>query len=184
MTTGALTATISPTVEGAIIAAVATLIVAAVGGLLAFMTRNGQRRRDLYSEAYKTTMAWREMVYRVRRRAASAEADQELINRFHDLQERLDYFQGWIASESRWMVRSYCRLVEAVKEATREPIVAAWKEEKRRHPWEGTLPEDYHPVCKEATDRFLADVHWHLSLLVPMRLVVVWRNRKWLGGSK
>jgi hypothetical protein len=173
-----LSAALSPAVEAAVIAALAAIVVAAVGGLLAFVDRGLQRRRDLYSRAYRSAMAWKEMLYRVRRRAPGAEADRKLVETFHSLQEEIDYYQGWICSESPWLGRSYCKLVAAVKKDTLKPIADAWAESPRRAPSAGTLPNDFHPNVERASHSFLLDVRLHLSILIFPRLVVVWRNRK------
>lgn len=178
-----IAASLDPSVEAAIVTAAVTVALAAVGGIVALMTRKRLRQRDLYSCAYKAAMSWKEMLYRVRRRPEGAKSDEALIDRFHSLQEELDYYQGWIGSESPWMGRSYCRLVNAVKKETGEPIVSAWAEPERRPPANATFDDDTHPNCKKASDRFLFDVRCHLSIFPPMRLVVVWRNRKWLGGT-
>lgn len=173
----------TPQVEAAVVAACSAIVLAVLGGLARYVTGKRERQRDLYSKAYKAALSWQEMVYRVRRRADGEDADRALIARFHDLQEEIDYYQGWIASESPWLGRSYCRLVADMKEATRDCIIGAWNEEQRRAPMEGTLPKDNHPNCTETSDRFLFDVRAHLSIWVLPKLLVVWRNRKWFGGE-
>lgn len=109
-----------------------TVLLAVLRALALWATGKRDRQRELYIRAYKTAMAWREMVYRVRRRAEGVEAERTLIDRFHELQEEIDYYQGWTAGESKWMGRSFCGLVAAIKEATREPIRFAWAQPERR----------------------------------------------------
>jgi hypothetical protein len=176
--------TLDPEVLAAIIAGAASLVLAVLTGIAAYVTRKRERRRELYGQAYEVAMAWLEMLYRVRRRAASDEADRALIDRFHQLQERIDYFRGWIGSESSFMARSYCRLVNAVKASVEGPVDAAWKEEERRPAWEGTKDGDEHPDCSKESERFLFDVRWHLSLFGLGRPVVAWRNRRNQGDKK
>jgi hypothetical protein len=167
----------------AIVTAAGGLVLAALTRLMSSISDRRQHQRELYSQAFAAVESWREMLYRVRRRDAGAEADRELINRFHDLQEEIDYFQGWMASESAYITRSYCRLVKTVKGALVEPINAAWAEPKRRKPAEGTKPGDFHPDFAEDVRDFLFDVRLQLSLfIVPARLILAWRNRKFLGG--
>lgn len=171
-----------PEVKSALIAACVAIVLAALGGLAGYVTGKRERQRDLYSKAYKAAMGWREMLYRVRRRAAGDEAERALIERFHELQEELDYYQGWIASESPWLGRSYCRLVADVKASCRQDIVAAWGETERRTAALGTLEGDNSPDCGQTSERFLFDVRSHLSIWVLPKLLVVGRNRKWFGG--
>jgi hypothetical protein len=161
----------------------AALITVAAGALLALLraavrvaSDAQDRRRRLYSKAYKDAMAWREMVYRVRRRTGGEETDRALIERFHKLQERIDYYEGWTASESRWMGRSYCRLVNAIKEKCAGPLRDAWTEGERRPPADGSRGEDVHPNLTKEREVFLKDVRNHLSLWLFPKLFVVWRN--------
>src|SRR2546421_434960 len=80
------------------IAALATLLVAILAALAAHFASKRERRRVLYSEAVRTAVGWKEMLYRLRRRQAGEE--RELIHRFHDLQDQLSYYQAWVGSES------------------------------------------------------------------------------------
>src|SRR4051812_46812472 len=95
------------------IAAAATLVAASMAGMAAYLASRRERRRLLYGEAFKAAMGWHEMLYRVRRRRDDNAG--EIVDQFHELQERLTFYQGWIASESRYMERSYKRLVSEVK---------------------------------------------------------------------
>ena len=76
--------------------AITAVSVAVISAALARVFSQRDRRRQMYGEAFRTALAWREVVYRVRRRDNSEQHDRELIDRFHDLQERLDYYEGWI----------------------------------------------------------------------------------------
>lgn len=152
--------------------AVATLLLRA-GGL--FLTGQLERQRDLFSEAYESAMAWNEMLYRLRRRARAEEANRELVNRFHQLQEKIDYYEGWTATEGRFIGKSYCRLVRAIKRETEGLIQAAW-ETPGRLPGEPAPADEVRPDLGPARDRFLRDVRNQLSLLFLPRLFVMLRN--------
>ena len=106
------------TVIAAAIAAASAVTVAVLSAVLARIYVGRYRRRLMYGEAFRAALEWREMLYRVRRRDNTAENDRDIVERFHDLQERLDYYEGWIGSESRYVRRSYKRLVNAAKSAT------------------------------------------------------------------
>jgi hypothetical protein len=146
---------------------------AVIGGLFVWAQARRDRRRSLYSDAYKAAMSWVEMVYRVRRRCEGQE--QELVARFHDAQEDISYHEGWLSSESPALCRSYCRLVAAVREAAAPLIQAAWKEPVRPLA-EHTRPEDVHPDVTAARDALLLDAREHLSPWFWVRWRVDQRN--------
>lgn len=143
----------------------------------ALLTRRGEikdRRRDLCSEAYQQPLRWVELLYRVRRRCPGKEAD--LISVFHDVQERIHYFQGWLHSEAPSLARSYCRFADHVREQTRPLIQQAWQEDP--HPVTEPMNGLAHPDIGAARDRFLRDLRAHLSPWPGTGIVVWLRNRK------
>lgn len=152
-----------------------TLVVAVLSLLTAYLANKRDRRRTLYSEAFRAAVSWKEMLYRVRRREDGQE--RELINKFHDLQDQLSYYQAWVGSESRVMKRSYDYLVREVKTRTEPLITAAWGDELRPVPG-NAQPDDEHPDLSHLTDRFLTDVRSHLSPWPWRKLAVHWRTRK------
>jgi hypothetical protein len=152
---------------------VAALIAGAVslGGLgLNRLWDRRDRRRSLYADAYQAALSWEEMLYRVRRR--DPEGTYALAERFHAVQERIDFHQGWIAGESIPFGRAYCRLVLTIKSHTREPIRLAWASAPVK-PGEGGFPVT--PIdaseLQAARDRFIDDHRDHLSFQP-------WRRRR------
>lgn len=121
------------------------------------------RRRDLYSEAYKAVVSWGEMSYRVRRR--DPDKPYELVEQFHRLQESIDYHEGWIGIESPVLARAYAEFVRAVKSVCGPVIKSAWADEPC-DPRAGFAPPDgSEPVdIADSKSQFLADVNDHLSL--------------------
>ena len=69
------------------------LTVALLNVLYSQWSSRVNRRRNLYSEAYKAAMAWVEMVYRVRRRSVDME---------DDLVERYRGNDRWDRAVHRW----------------------------------------------------------------------------------
>jgi len=132
------------------------------------------RRRDIYSEAYRTVMDWVEMVYRVRRR--SAESEGNIIQHAHEIQERIAYHEGWLASESVALRNSYSIFVEDVKRETAPLIAKAWQEPPRSV-GKMTQEGDLHPDVGEASSEFLRDVRAHLALWPPSRWSLGVRRR-------
>lgn len=157
------------------IAAAATISVALFTALAAYLASKRERRRVLYSEAVKVAVGWKEMLYRVRRREAGQEP--VLINRFHDLQDELAYYQAWIGSDSKYMKRSYDRFVAGVKQKTERLITQAWVDRVRPVPG-NAQPGDEHPDLSDLTASFLEDVRSHLSPWPWRKLAAAWRNRQ------
>lgn len=141
----------------------AAAIAAAVAIFLAWRAHQDNvrdRRRATYSEAYKVAMGWVEMVYRVRRR--SNQSDPALVELFHARQEAINYFQGWISTESAQMGIAYGAFVTKLRAATEHLLQEAWAQEPKP-PWaegHGTGP---HPDCQAPSDEFLRQVRIHLS---------------------
>lgn len=157
------------------ITAGATLTVAILSLLAAYLAGKRERRRSLYSEAVRAAVAWRELLYRVRRRRAGQES--ELISAFHSAQDQLAYYQAWVGSDSRLMKRSYDRLVREVKAQTEDLIRSAWADPVRPIPG-NAVDTDEHPDLSAAIDTFLKDVRSHLSPWPWRKLAVVGRNRR------
>lgn len=160
--------------ELVLVGAAATIAVAVLSALAAYLATKRDRRRALYADAVQTIAGWNEMLYRVRRRTATDAPD--LVTRFHELQDKLTYFCAWIGSESKYMTRSYNRLVMEVKDATEDLIQAAWDEPVRPSPAKA-LPNDIHPDISKFLNRFAQDCRSHLSPLPWRRIAVAWRNR-------
>ena len=159
-----------------ITSAVTAIVVALMSLLIARSFVGRDRKRQLYGEAYKTALEWREMVYRLRRRDNTREHDRLLTDRFHDLEERLDFYNGWIGSESLYMRRSYEKLVADSKQATLALIRDAWDVAGRAG---NADPSDVHPTpSPDLADAFLRDVRSHLSFQPWRWAAVVIRNRK------
>ena len=155
------------------ISAGVTLVVGIVSLLVAHMANKRERRRVLYSEAVKTAVTWREMVYRVRRRGTGQE--RELIERFHALQDDLSYYQAWVGAESKAMSSSYERLIKAIKTKTEPLITAAWEADLRAAPG-NARQTDQHPDLSEPLANFMRDVRGHLSPWPWRKLAVMLRN--------
>jgi hypothetical protein len=163
----------------AVIAAAGAVVVALVTASAAFFASKRDRRRQLYGEAYKAALAWKEMLYRVRRRQANKTAD--LMERSHDLQEEIYYYTGWIGSESKLLQRSYVKLVQKIKEETRAPLKAAWESDPPSSVQWKSLESETHPDIDSAADEFLRDVRSHLSVWQVPRILLLWRSRSRRG---
>lgn len=142
------------------------LVAAAVAVCVALwnhMQGRRDRRRDLYSEAYKAVVTWAELFYRVRRRDPAR--PYEIVALFHDTQEAIDYHDGWLSIESPPLARSYRKFVREVKTKTAPAIQTAWREAPC-DPKNGFSPpsDEEPPNISAEKAAFLADVNDHLSL--------------------
>lgn len=164
-----------------------TLLTAAVGVLALVighvMTKSAERqqaRRALCADAFKAALGWREMLYRIRRRSGDVADDRALVEKFHKLQEDLDYYEGWLSTESLWLGRSYGRFVESVRTSCKTLIDEAWKCPVRK-PSEGTSAGDKHPDIDEASRAFLFDLRAHFSpIWLPwLKVILIVRNVHW-----
>lgn len=147
---------------GAAVTAVCAGAVALALNVLARRREDRARRRDLYSEAYKTALEWCEGVYRVRRRDPDGSQDQELVQHFHELQERIAYYQGWMCIEAADLGRSYQHFLDTVMAECRPLIQDAWGDSGRLPT--GPKPDgEREPQLAQAKETFLREVRQHLS---------------------
>ena len=147
---------------GAVIPATIAATVAIYLNAVGRKREDVQRRRDLYSEAYRLALEWCEAIYRVRRRAPDDSQDETLVERFHELQERIAYYQGWLCIESSALGRSYQHFLEKILEECKPLLQEAWSRPGRK-PTEPTPPDEPAPNLEEAKELFLRNVREHLS---------------------
>lgn len=159
----------------ALIAGSVSLVVAAVGVIASYFANRREQRRLTYSQAVRAATAWKELLYRVRRRRPGDEAS--IVELFHQAQDDLVYYEAWVGADSRFMARSYSRLVKAVKSDTEALIRQAWESDVRPAPG-NALDDDVHPEISSAVGAFLQDVRSHLSPWPWRKIAMAWRNRK------
>jgi len=146
------------TVTAALVAAAVALYLNARG------RKNAERdrRRTLYSEAYRVALEWCEGIYRIRRRPQDGSGDVDLVHHFHDMQERIAYYEGWLAMESPVLGRAYKRFLCEVMDEARPLIQEAWSR-PGCPPTRQTSPDDKGPALNDVKERFLLDMREHLS---------------------
>jgi hypothetical protein len=158
-------------------AALGAAVISVAGALLTFYATaykaTRDRRRSLYSEAFRAAMSWVEVVYRVRRRTPAGQED--LLQHLHKLQEDIAYYQGWLATEAPALGVSYRRLVNGVRTEVGPLLREAWAE-KVRPPWEGTPQGEKEPDVAMVSAHYLEDVREHLSVWWWVRRRVRTRN--------
>jgi hypothetical protein len=123
---------------------------------------NDARRRDLYSCAYRAGLEWCEGVYRVRRRKPDGTQDHELIERFHDLQERIAFHEGMLSTESADLGKAYSAFLRAVMSECKPLLKDAWSQ-PGRSPTDPTPDDEKNPDLKEAKAGFCQAVRKHMT---------------------
>lgn len=149
-------------------AAWATVVAALFAGLIATISLavnatsgRRERRRNLYSEAYRTTMTWVEMAYRAHHTQPD---DEELLVAYHKLWEDLRYYEGWVLFESPELGYSYARFKEAIERVCDKYIEKAWSQRSEEARPLVELPVEPRPeTYQKEMDSFLEDVRDHLS---------------------
>lgn len=110
-----------------IVAASATILVAV---LTASFTSNALRRRsraERYAEMVATLAGWTELPFRIRRRQSDeASVLTPLIDRFHQLQERVVIDSAELAAECPWLATRYERALEQIRAGAAPYIIDAW----------------------------------------------------------
>jgi hypothetical protein len=158
-------ASISTPVSAFIGAAIPATIAAAVAIYVSVVGRkreDQQRRRDLYSEAYRLALEWCEAIYRVRRRAPDGSRNRELVEHFHALQERIAYYEGWLAIENEKLGTAYRTFLKRVLLECRPLIQEAWSR-PGRNPTDPPPKDEAHPQLQQAKEQFLAEVRCHVA---------------------
>lgn len=113
------------------------LVAAVVAGAVSLTTvwitgrrAEKERRRQLFGQAFQAPIAYREFVYRVRRRRDdSAEERVRISDALHEVQERLKYFDAILRVEAPPVSKVYSELVEATRDIAGRQIAEAWKRE-------------------------------------------------------
>ncbi len=176
-----------------ILTIVGTILVALIVAYAAYSSEKRQRRRTLYAQAYQDILAWGEMLYRIRRRGKTKREADVLVDRFHELQEKILYNQGWIYTESLWLGRAYQKLVTKIKASLEDPIIDAWQRPLTPR-WKSLKTAlssterskeiaTFDEIDKESR-RFLRDVRWQLSWWRAPRFLLMLRNIYWSHWRK
>lgn len=137
----------------------AALIAATAGLLLHYRKQRAEaadRRRTMHGEAYQAVLEWCEGVWRVRRRPKDGSGDRELIKQFHTMQEKLAYYEGWLALEDPSLGHAFRNFLEGVLSECRPLIREAWKQDGR-HPSEDPPPGERNPRLEDLKQAFLKD---------------------------
>lgn len=120
------------------------------------------RRRNLYSDAYRATMSWIETAYRAYH--ASPDDDDKFLDCYHKLWEDVRYYQGWLLMESAELGYSFAQFKEAVQIVCEAVIESSWRARTAESKPLETLPVEPGPdTFRYEQDRFLQDARDQLS---------------------
>ena len=150
------------TVIGAAITATLAAAVAIYLNAVGRKRDDVNRRRDIYSQAYRVALEWCEGVYRVRRRAPDGTQDRDLVKHFHQLQERVAYYQGWLGIEAADLGTSYQRFLSDVMKECEPLLQDAWSK-PGREPTDPKPEGEKAPDVEGAKTTFLSEVRKHLA---------------------
>lgn len=111
----------------ALIAAAASLSVAALGAIGTRLGDAATRRRDGYTQAIAELFAWAELPFRVRRRASNSAAERvRLGDHGHELQQAIRCRQTWVRSENAWVGRVLADVVDDLRAIVAPSLQDAW----------------------------------------------------------
>lgn len=145
-----------------ILTATLAALVAAVTLALNMTAARRDRRRNLYSDAYRATMSWIEMAYRAYH--APPDEDAAFLDGYHKLWEDIRYYQGWILMESAELGYSFALFKEAVQTVCESTIESAWASRTVESKPLEVLPVEPSPETFRAEqDHFLQDARDQLS---------------------
>lgn len=132
------------------------------------------RQRQQYARALSLVFKWQEMPYRILRRDRR-QADQPLVDRFHDLQEEVAFYDAWIAVESDIISDAYRTLIKSVKSQAMPYLNDAWESEP---PESQNVGNRYPLDVDQQKARFVKQVRQHFRLYGLARLVSGWGRRR------
>jgi hypothetical protein len=145
-----------------IFAATLAALVATVTLALNMTAARRDRRRNLYSDAYRATMSWIEMAYRAYH--AKPKDDGKFLDAYHKLWEDVRYFQGWLLMESAELGYSFAQFKEAVQVVCEDVIESGWLKRTAEAKPLVELPVEPSPdTFRYEQDRFLQDARDQLS---------------------
>lgn len=168
----------------------------ALGAILSAYTNHiqttRQRRYELYAKAFQDVLTWREMFYRVLRRDQGKKESLALVQKFHDLQESIDYHTGWIGAESAFLSKSYRRLTQEVRKAMSPLMPLAWQKpfpdpwtSLRDNPELFTKEKEAREIIDKESARFLYDVRlsfwpFHTGKIIASvaHTITDWKDKK------
>ena len=107
-----------------IFAAILAALVATVTLAVNLAATRRDRRRNLYSEAYRATMSWIELAYRAYH--APPDDGGKFLDAYHTLWEDVRYYQGRLLMESTELGYSFALFKEAVQVVCETAIESSW----------------------------------------------------------
>jgi hypothetical protein len=145
-----------------ILAASLAALVAVATFAITMTAARRDRRRNLYSDAYRATMSWIEMAYRAYH--AGPDDDDAFLDGYHKLWEDVRYYQGWLLMESAELGYSFAQFKEAVQTVCEAVIESAWMTRTAESKPLEPLPVEPSPeTFRYEQDRFLQDARDQLS---------------------
>ena len=158
---------IPPAIIGAAIAGAVSLAVLAINSWLTGHRDRVNRRRDLFSKAFTSAVAYREFPYVVRRRRSSRPEDERIriSTELRKVQEDISYYASWLSTESRHVSEAYGALIGRLREVAGCEIRKAWSECPVRSDDEMNINDLGLGVLNAQEQAYLLEVADHVSTL-------------------
>jgi hypothetical protein len=160
-----------------IVVGLIALVTAVFSSLVTFVcgryASEKDEKREMYAQAYKSLVRWKEMVYKVSRR--KKEDESEIRSEFHEIQVDAAFYEGWIAGSSPSLSKSFIFSMNGVKACCKDPIHKAWD----RSGSEGDVGELIdNKKIREFTTSFIKDIRLQLSPWLIPHIILWMHNRR------
>jgi hypothetical protein len=169
------TSLLAPALVAAIVSGVVSLTTLWISG----RRTQQDRQRQLFADAYKATVTYREFAFIVRRRRKANEPEDRarITSALSQVQMDLSSFEARVRVEAPWVARHYSELVAASRLIAGRLISSGWDQPASDDPKSVHVRDvDFSPL-KPYEDACLRAVKYHLRLGPTW----MWRALAWLG---
>lgn len=161
-----------------VIAAVIAALVATFGYTLTVRAKILEDRRKTYASALAAVESYKELPYRIRRRADSTAATRNTLgSAISDAQRDLDYYKNLLCLDSPAVGRAYYALVRVARINGNKKRASAWREPPALSDEKMAYPERYQTKDEEQMNFCLKLMSQELRLLPIERLCSIHPSR-------
>ena len=138
----------------------------AINAWLTGHRERSNRRRQILSKAFSSTVAYKEFPYVVRRRRSSSPEDERIriSTELRKVQEDIAYHLAWLTTESQHVYKAYNNLVSRLREVAGAEIRKAWNEPPARIDAEMNIDDIDLGTLGQLEQEYLLEASDHLSI--------------------